>query len=54
MSGVNLRCCEQVLISVVGQDAIWGIIASGLVTDGAGLSVNYGQATALSRTFLLL
>lgn len=36
----------------------WGfdrrIIASGLVTDGAGLSVNHGQAKALSRTFLLL
>lgn len=36
----------------------WGcdrrIIASGLVTDGAGLSVNHGQARALSRTFLLL
>lgn len=36
----------------------WGcerrIIASGLVTDGAGLSVNRGQGRALSRTFLLL
>lgn len=30
------------------------IIASGVVTDGAGWLVNYGRARAQSRTFLLL
>lgn len=48
---VNLRCCGEVLISLVSEDAI-GDNCFWVVTDGPGLSVNFAQARALSRTFL--